>query len=172
MPMLESPISRGAYQVVALATLPLPAAATYAFGRPLAALVPQSTSLSTTLQVLVYALVLLACVLLWAVLLLPLRRRAGLEPISSGLQTIRSAGGLRNAIADEQKALEARRVANAPGYHATFAAVGGVLTLVSAGLTWALWRDGWVMLVIVVAAVVCPVLTVHHAIQWLRFRRR
>jgi len=170
--MGQPALSRRTYQLVALATLPLPVLATYAFGGPVAALVPSTLSgaMPTLLKVLAYALVLLVCVMVWAVVLLPLRRRAGFKPIATELGEIRAAGGLREAVAKERSALEARRAANDPSYHSTFALVGVLLSLASAGLSWALWNDGYVMVFALATLLVCPALALYHAVQWLRFR--
>lgn len=171
---MEPPtVSRRTYQLIAVATLPLPFLGTYLLGPGAAALVPASTGpVPTLLGVLAYLLVLLACVLIWGAMLLPLRRRAGITPLRDELQQIREAGGLGEAIAKEQRALEARAAAGDPSYHATFALVGLLLTLASAGLSWALWSDGYVMLLALVAALVCPALALYHAVQWLRLRSR
>ncbi len=162
-------IPRRTYQLVAIATLPLAFLGTYALGRPVAALIPDDAEPAALLALLAYVLILLACVLVWGVLLLPLRNRAGFKPIGKELSEIR-AGGLAEAVAKERRALDACAAANDPAYHATFALVGALLSLASAGLTWALWSDGYVMALPATATLVCPVLAAYHAIQWLRFR--
>jgi len=170
--MSQPSISKRAYQLVALATLPIPLLGTYALGRPVAALVPSSleSPFPTLLTLLVYVFVLLGCVVVWGVMLLPLRRRAGFEPVMAELAEIRAAGGLGQAVAKQRRELDARAAANDPSYHSTFALVGVLLTLASAGLTWALWSDGYVMVLALAAVVVCPLVALYHAIQWLRFR--
>lgn len=168
--MHEPSISRRTFQVVALATLPLPFLATYALGRHAAALVPDDSSTATLLTLLAHLLVLLGCVVVWAVLLLPLRRRAGFQPLAEELEDIRRAGGIRQAVAVERQALEARATAGDPSYHATFALVGLLLALAAAGLSWALWSDGYVVTLALAAVVVCPLLSLHHFMRWLRLR--
>jgi len=163
-------IPRRAFQRVAIATLPLPFLATFAIGRRAAALVPAESELASLLTLLVYVLVLLGCVLVWSLLLLPLRRRAGFRPVREEIAQVRAAGGFAKAVAKERKTLGARVAANDPSTHATFALVGALLTLVAGALTWALWSDGYVMVLTLAATLVCPVLTLYHAVQWLRFR--
>ncbi|MBO6940200.1 MAG: hypothetical protein JJ863_34830 [Deltaproteobacteria bacterium] len=169
-PHPQPSIPRRAYQLVAVGTLPLAFLGTYALGRPVAALIPDDAEPAALLTLLAYVFVLLGCVLVWAVLLLPLRRRAGFKPVGEELADIRAAGGFAEAVAKERRALDARAAANDPGYHASFALVGALLTVVSVGLTWVLWSDGYVMVLAAAAALVCPVLAAYHAVQWLRFR--
>ncbi len=170
--MAEPALSKRGYQLVALATLPLPFLGTYALGRSVAALVPSTleSPFPTLLTLLAYLFVLLGCVVVWGILLMPLRRRAGFKPVGEELEEIRAAGGFGQAVAKERQALVARAAANDPGYHSTFALVGLLLTLASAGLSWALWNDGYVMVLTLVGVVVCPMLALYHGIQWLRFR--
>ncbi len=47
---------------------------------------------SALLSLLGYVLALLACVLVWGVALLPLRRRAGFTPITEELKQLRDGG--------------------------------------------------------------------------------
>lgn len=169
--MDDAPIlSRRAFERVAWATLPLPCLAAYALGPPAATWVPGDSEVASLLTLLVYVLVLLGCVLVWGVLLLPLRRRAGITPIREELVEMRAAGGFLRAMTRERRALEARAARDDPGYHATFALVGLLCAATAGALTWALWNDGYLMYVVVAAAVVCPLLTAYHAVQWLRFR--
>ena len=170
--MGEGSFSRRGYQLVALATLPLPVLATHALGPSAAELVPSDSSLTSLLTLLAYLLVLLGCVLVWGILLLPLRRRAGFEPIAEELARMRAEGGFRQAVAKERRALDRRMAADDPAYHSSFALVGLLLTLPSAALAWALWNDGYVLIVALAMVLVCPSLALHHAIQWLRLRGR
>ena len=167
-------MSRTSYRLVALGTLPLPFLGAYAIGARLSAWLPDfGGSLSGLLTILGYLLILLGCVLVWAVALLPLRRRAGFTPLSDELQSVQQEG-LGNAVAREQAALAARATSSDPseraGYHLTFAAVSGLFSVTAVALTWALWDAGYVAALVVAALFVCPVLTVYHGVQALRAR--
>jgi hypothetical protein len=157
-----------------LLTCPLPIAGSYVIGRPiaewLATLDDGTTSLLTLLG---YLLGLLVAVLLWGVALLPLRARAGFEPISEELARARREG-FGNAVAREQAALKAREHSRDPrvraGHHASMALVGALLSLGASGLSWALWQDGYLFVLPLAASIVCPPLALYHLAQWIRLR--
>lgn len=162
-------IARRTFQVFALCTLVFPALGTYALGPTVAGWIPADlgSPVPTLLKVLAYVLVLLGCVLVWALLLLPLRRRAGFVPLRDEL---RAGGGLDAIVAAERRKLEARRDADDPRFHAMMAGVSALLGVISLGLTWALWTDGFVVGLPAIGAAVCPALALYHAIRWLRHR--
>ena len=168
-------MTRGTYRFIALASLPLPLLGAYVMGAPLARLLPELGEPLTTLSsLLVHLLALLACVVVWGVALLPLRRRAGFTPLSSELQKIRREGGLANAVAREREAFEARAASSDPkeraAHHSVFALVAVLFSVAAFGITWALWEAGYVLYLALAALVVCPVLAAYHGVQWLRAR--
>lgn len=86
-------MSKKTYERIALSTLVLPALGAYALGQPFAGwLSSLEDEPSALLSLLGYVLALLACVLVWGVALLPLRRRAGFTPITEELKQLRDGG--------------------------------------------------------------------------------
>ena len=151
-----------AFQLFALLTLLPVAYATYRFGPHLAerlrALDPE---LDTLLAVLGYALTALGGVLVWAVVLLPLRARSGLVPLSKEL-----AAGWSPLYAEAEGTLEARRVSSNPrqraAHHASVAGAGVLLSLLVLLLAWAAYADEYLGLGLIVVAVVFSLLTAYH----------
>lgn len=169
-------MSKKTYERIALSTLVLPALGAYALGRPFAGwLSSLEDEPSALLSLLGYVLALLACVLVWGVALLPLRRRAGITPITEELKQLRD-GGFAEAYEKERAAIAEREKSDDPAvraeHHLTFALVGALLSAGSLLLTWALWQDGWVLILPLGFALVGPPLTLYHLARGIRFRRR
>jgi hypothetical protein len=167
-------MKRRTYHVVVLLTSPLPLLGTYFLGRPLAGWLASLDDETAALMTLLgYVLGLLVAVLAWAVVLLPLRARAGYLPISEDLAQVRREG-FRTALAREQAALKEREHARDPrtraGYHALMTQIGTPLSLVAIGLSWAMWHDGRILVLVLAAAIVCPILALYHFAQWFRLR--
>jgi hypothetical protein len=117
------------------------------------------------LTLLGYLLTLLALVLVWAVMLLPLRARAGFGPLLGDRDAL-AARGLRGALADEQEKLDAAKRSDDPAvrvrYHATFAGVGVLISAGAAALTYALYLDGHFFATPIGFALVAPCLSAYH----------
>ena len=167
---------RRTYHVILALSSPLPVMGAYVIGKPLAAwLAALDDDVAASLTLLGYALGLLVAVLVWGLVLLPLRARAGYPPIAQDIAQLRNEG-LTDAVTRELAALREREQARDPktraGFHALMALVGALLSLAAAGLTWALWQDERVFIWLLAAAIVCPGYTVYHLVQWLRFHRK
>jgi hypothetical protein len=166
-------MSRRTYHIIAAVSSPLPVAGAYFIGKPLAQWLAALDDGSAMLTLLGYLLGVLAAVLLWAVVLLPLRARAGFVPVTQELAEIRREG-VAQAVAREYEALNERERSRDPrtraGFHALMAMAGGLLSLVAIGVSWVSWQDGYAFLLLLAAALVCPVGTVYHLVQWTRHR--
>lgn len=168
-------MSKRTYQLIALLSAPLPIAGAYLLGRPIAGwLSSLDDEISTMLSLLGYVLGLLGAVILWGVVLAPLRAKAGFTPIGQDLAQIRQEG-FANAIAREQAALKERERSDDPvtraEHHGLMALVGALFSVAAIAMTWALWEDGYVVVLPAAAALACPGLTVYHLVQRVRFQR-
>ena len=169
--MPPAPVSKRTFQVVALGTLPLPFFATWAAWPHLPHL-GDDADLATATRVLVGALTLLGCGLLWAVALLPLRRRSALPPITQGLEGA-SLGALGAAHDKARLDLHADATAAAPAprrrYHLRMAAAGALVALATGAVTAAMVTgpSGTVYLWFPVAAVVSAALALYHLVRGL-----
>jgi hypothetical protein len=169
-----SPLPTRTFQLVALATLPLPFAATWALW-PYLPRFAEGSSVAFAGRVLVAVLALLGFVILWALALMPLRRRSTLPPLTQGLEGV-SLGSIGAAYSEAERALHADATAltSAPRrrYHLRMAGAGALVALASAGVTAVMLRDpeGPLLLWFPVAAAVSVVLAGYHLIRGLLLR--
>lgn len=152
------------FQAVALATLPLPFAATWLVAPSLPRL-GGGTAFALALQVLLVVLALLAFVLLWAAALLPLRRRSRMPTLTEELS--RAGVATVGALYAQQRAdLDASRDAADPArrrsYHLRMLAGAATLALLTGGAAALLWASGQALVEPVVVAVVSLGLAVWH----------
>jgi hypothetical protein len=155
-----------AFQRVALITLPLPFAATW-FALPYLPQPAAGSDFAIGLRALAAALALLVFVLVWAVALLPLRRRSALPPIAKALSgaSLTSVGA---AYAQARRDLHAD--ASAPDatsrrrYHRRMAAAGALVTLAAGAVTAVMLTppSTTVLLWFPVATAVGAALTLYH----------
>ncbi|MCB9626785.1 MAG: hypothetical protein H6725_05400 [Sandaracinaceae bacterium] len=167
-------MSKRLYQLIAIATLPLALVGGYALGRPMAAgLRGLWEGGSALLALLGYVLGVLLAVIVWALLLLPLRARAGFTPIGQEVAQLK-AEGLGNAIAREQQTLKRRALSRDPAeraaYHGPLALVSVLFALAGMALTVVLFEDGYVFALPLAAALASPPLAIYHGVQWVRAR--
>jgi hypothetical protein len=160
------------YQTIALLSLPLPLTGGYLLGRPIAdALSGLWGGAATLLALLGYLLGLLVAVVLWALLLIPLRAKAGFTPLRDEVAQLREEG-LSEAVARERSALEARATsasaAERAQHHGLLALVSALLALAGVALSWALFEDGYLFALPLTMALVCPPLALYHGAQWVR----
>lgn len=169
-----SPIATRTFQVVALLTLPLPFAATYAV-YPHLSHVAQGSGVGFAVRALLTVLTLLVFVIAWAVALLPLRRRSSLPPITQGL----SGASLGSIGAAYEKArldlhVDATSASPAPRrrYHLRMAGAGALIAAVTGAVTAAMLNDpsGIVYLWFPVAAAVSAALALYHGVRWALLR--
>ncbi len=164
-------IPKRVFQVVALATLPLPFAATWA-AWPHLPRFEAAGDVAFGVRLLVGALTLLAFVVAWAVVLLPLRRRTELPPLTQGLSDVsaQSIGAAYEKARFEQH-VDATSASPAARrrYHLRMAAAGALVAVVTGGLSAAMLSEpsGVVLLWFPVAAAVSAVLAVYHLVRGL-----
>lgn len=167
-------ISKRVFQVVALATLPLPFAATWA-AWPYLPRVAEDRGLGFGLRVLLAALTLLVFVVAWAVVLLPLRRRTELPPLSQGLSDV-SVASIGAAYEKARFAQHVDATSASPAarrrYHLRMAAAGALVAVVTGGFSAGMLSEpsGIVLLWFPVAAAVSAVLAGYHLIRGLLTR--
>ncbi|MFO0624964.1 MAG: hypothetical protein U0325_05050 [Polyangiales bacterium] len=156
LPRRHRPVSRRAFQAVALATLPLPIAATWCVA-PSLPHPAAGTDLALPLRALAVVLTLLGFVLLWALVLLPLRRRSRMPTLPETLARagVPTVGAL---YARERADLDASRDAADPArrrsYHLRMLAGAVTVALLAGGAAALLWASRQVVLEVVLAAVV------------------
>jgi hypothetical protein len=171
LPRRHRPVSRRAFQAVALLTLALPFAAAAAVEPHLPRL-GVGTALALPLRVLLAALALLGFVLAWALALLPLRRRSRMPTLAEELARadVRSFAELyaraRNDLASAESSPDPARRRRR---HLSMAAAGGGVTVLLAGVCALLWASNETVVVeAVVALVVSAGLALYHAARALR----
>ncbi len=169
-------MTKQSYQALALLSLPVPLTGAYLLGRPFAAFLGGlDADLATTLQLLGYLLSLLLVLTVWAVVLAPLRAKAGFVPITQDVAQIRTEG-LGAAVGRERQRLERQGQSDDPKvqaeHHHLMALVAGLFSLGIGALAWALYLDQYLAPMLIAAAVVLPCNCVYHLIQWYRFTRR
>lgn len=164
-------IPKRLFQLVALATLPLPFAATWA-AWPHLPRFEAAGDVAFALRLLVGALALLAFVVAWAVVLLPLRRRTELPPLSQGLSDA-SPAAIGAAYEKARLDLHSDATSASPTarrrYHLRMAAAGALVALVTGALTAAMLGEpsGIVLLWFPVAAAVSAALALYHLVRGL-----
>lgn len=164
-------IPKRVFQLVALATLPLPFAATWA-AWPHLPRFEAAGDVAFGLRLLLGVLTLLAFVVAWAVVLLPLRRRTELPPLTQGLSDVSPAA---IGAAYEKARLDLHADATSPSpaprrrYHLRMAAAGALVAVVTGGLSAAMLSEpsGVVLLWFPVAAAVSTVLALYHLVRGL-----
>jgi len=167
-------IPKRVFQIVALTTLPLPFAATWAVWPHLPRLAEDS-GLAFGVRLLLGALTLLAFVGLWAVVLLPLRRRTELPPLTQGLSdvSVQSIGAAYEKARFEQH-VDATSASPAARrrYHLRMAAAGALIAVVTGAVSAAMLSEpsGVVLLWFPVAAAVSAALAVYHLVRGLLAR--
>lgn len=166
-------MKRVTYQAIAIGGLVPVAYGTYELGAPVARLLSEiAPSLSGLLALLGYLLTLLGLVVVWGLLLLPLRSRAGFGPVLGDLDTL-SADGFRTALIDEQKRLDDAKRSDDPAvrvrYHLTFAGISVLLGIAGAALTYALYLDDHLLATPLAFALVTPFLVAYHGVHAVRF---
>jgi hypothetical protein len=167
-------MSKGLYQAIALLGLVPIGLATWWSGGGFADWLATEVDPEwpTMLRVVGYLLTALGWLLLWAVLLLPWRRRvfASDEPVQGAKL------GLVDAFRQEQARLEAAKQSSDPGvrrnHHGLMMMVSGVCSVVFIGLSVALFLDGYVSGLLAGAAAVAPGICAYHALKWLSWRSR
>lgn len=160
------------FQAVALATLPLPFAATWAVA-PWLPRLGEGTELGLVLRVLAVVLALLVFVLLWAAALLPLRRRSRMPTLTeelsrAGVSTVEELYALRRADLDASR--DAADPARRRSYHLRMLAGAAILALLAGGATALLWASGLELVEPAVVTVASAGLTVWHGVGALRSR--
>lgn len=163
------------FRGIALLTLPLALGLAYRIGRVFA---PFLTSLDEDqaglLTLLAYALGALVAVLVWSVLLWPLRRWAGFPSVAEEVQQALD-GSYAEAYARERQALEARRVSTDPralaGYHRTMALVGLGLGSGSVLLGVVLASENLLLVWPIIATLLFLASSLFHGIQYIRYAR-
>lgn len=159
-------ISKRVFQAIALATLPLPFAATWAAWSHLPRFAEES-ALAGAVRLLLGALTLLVCVIVWAVALLPLRQRTELPPLTSGLSDLSAASlgaAYEKARLDHQADAASTSPASRRRYHLRMAGAGAVIAVVTGAVSAAMLSEpsGRVLLWFPVASVVSAVLALYH----------
>lgn len=172
LPRRHRPVSRRVFQAVALATLPLPFAATWSVA-PWLPRLGEGTQLALALRVLALALVLLAFVLLWAAALLPLRRRSRMPTLTeelsrAGVSTVEELYARQRADLDASR--DAADPARRRSYHLRMLAGAVTIALLAGGATALLWASGLELVEPVVVAVASAGLAVWHGVGALRSR--
>jgi hypothetical protein len=164
------PLSRRTFQVIALASLAAPAALTWWAGPGAYAALGGGAA-----GVLGFVLVLLGAVLVWAVALLPLRRRTDLPSLGTDL-TRASGLALAEQLARERATLEGLRSALDPRlrrrYYVRMAAGGAVVSVaLGTGVAAMLLENpARIYVKLALAAVIAPVLTVYYLVRALLTR--
>lgn len=164
------------FQLIALAVLPAAIALGIAVGRALAAFFAQvDVGAPMLLSLLAYLLGTLAAVLIWAVVLLPLRSRAGYTPLRSELDDIRR-DGLVHSVQRQKVELERDKSSRDPktraAYHSTMALTALLLMAGGGLLTWVLWTDGYFFALPIATVLAGVVLGPYHTFRWLAWRGR
>lgn len=169
--MTSSPIPKRTFEIIAFGTLPLPFAATYAL-LPHLPRIADGSDVASLVRALVALLTLLASVVLWAIALLPLRRRTTLIPVMQDLASI--GAHYEKARFD----LHADATAAAPGprrrYHLRMAVSGALVVIVTGGISAVMFSDPSERVLlwfpVVVVAVVSAALALYHLVRWARAR--
>ena len=128
------------------------------------------------LTVLGYLIGVLLGVIAAAIVLLPLRIRAGIgNGLSDSFKAARERG-LREVFTAERASWRRKGTSSDPrdrtSYHGMFALIAGLLGLGMAALNIGLWIDGWISLTAVTAVIVTPVFAVYHGVQWIFWSRK
>ncbi len=164
-----SPITTRTFQLVALLTLPLPFAATYAV-YPHLSHVAQGSDAGFAVRALLTVLTLLVFVIAWAAALLPLRRRSSLPPITQGLSGA-SVGSIGAAYEKARLDLRADATAASPArrrrYHLRMAGAGALIAVATGAVTLVMLNDpsGIVYLWFPIASVVSAALALYHGVR-------
>ena len=166
------------FQVIAVAGLIPVGIGTFLWAGPpvanwLTGLAPDGPT--SLLRLLGYLLALVALILLWALAILPIRRLSDMPALGDELRQIKSKG-LAATIREEQARLEASKKSADPQrrarYHAQFAGLALLLTIIVVPINWALAKDGYLWKFWIILMVVLPILAIYHGIQAIRFRLR